>query len=342
MKRLLILLSIATVLRADPTATNEYAISSAGTEAVKAYRESKLLRLPPGVGDLQWRVVQGQLEFFDDKTDLWKKGDNSFLPEALEGDWEGFITGGGPAVGRDPFYVDFSIGEEFDFKAFNFVDSRIVEVGRKLLPAQGGTLMSELSVFSRGPDDQQATKIATFPFNEDLFPYRLARVFPLTNGLLGIEASMGHPDFHSLILFDLTKNQPVGYLPFSALQYLPDEKAFWVARPVTKGEQVSEPNAAEKARAEARIIPIWIDEKLNPELAETDLFSPVSNEDGTIQAPQSPATGSSADTPRIEAPPTGSPSVALPEQSQGMNWAWFIAGALLLIGVGWTLSKRSR
>jgi hypothetical protein len=312
---------------AEPVATNEHAIGSNGAEAMKAYREAVFLRLPAGTRELNWRVIRGELEFMDERKGTWVKSEQSFLPTRLEGDWEGFTAGAIQALGRNPFYLEFSIRDEFDLKALGIVDSRLIEVGRKLVQAADGGLLAELSVFSRPINDPgSATKSATFRINEPSFQYRLGSVFQISPQMVGIIAGTEHPEVSSLVLFDLAKNMPVGYLPFSTIQYLPEAKSLWAKRPVTKARERLDPNAPEAD--DAMLMPVWtIDGALNPELSETDLFTVINSEktkDAQTTAPVTAATTKPELTSKEEGKPVETAEAPRVEK-RGFGWLLFAA-----------------
>lgn len=337
------LFACVNIASAGPAATAEQALSSAGKEAVKAYRDSVMLRLPAGVKETRWRVADGNLQFFDQAAGDWALAPSEFLPRPLSGTWEGFDLGGVPAVGREPFFVEFGIGPEFDFKALGFVDNQIIEVGRKLVRGDSG-LLPEFSVFVRNLNQPEPTNLGSFRILEDAFQYRLASVSSLSGSLIGIIASTEHADVNALVIFDVTQRQPIGYLPFSEFRYLPYENAFWAAPPVTRARAGLDENALAEARAQGRVIPIFVDGKLNPELAESDLFAAGGGTEPKVTAqptgaPEVPTERS----PEATSAHSGSGDVATPERSPKAVWILVALGVVVLGGIAWAVrSKRNR
>ncbi|NKB15683.1 MAG: hypothetical protein HC774_00185 [Sphingomonadales bacterium] len=173
-------------------------------------------------------------------------------------------------MGKEPFEIIFSIGAEYDFKAMAVVGEQIYEFGRKLIETRPGYFTPEISVFKRGFIGGEPERVSTFRINEESLQYRMGMALPISDTLIGLQGGTEHPHLSSLTIFDVTRNQPVGYVPYSELQFLPAQKALRVAEPLTRA--MDTPAAVEEARRGSRIIPILQDGKLNPELAESELF----------------------------------------------------------------------
>lgn len=330
----------AQLAAAAPLATGERLISPNGAEAVRAYRDVEFLNLVPNGRDSLWRVQSGVLQTSNDQGASWASAPTGLVARPLVGDWEGIQIAGAPAVAKEPFAIEYSLGPEFQFKAISLIGDTVLEFGREQKQVRPGYSVPEVSVVERALSSSEGAPVSSFRINEENFQYRLASALPLSDTLIAILAGSDHPYVNSIVFFDRATNQPVGYLPYGEINYLPSEKAFRVVEPLPRAQDT--PEALEEARRQARTVPIWIDGKLNAELAETDLFSPALRESAVIQGQESPTPDARVNTsPPMEGAPTASPSLAQAEQSQGINWMWLTAGAVLLMIAGWALSKRS-
>ena len=326
---------------AAPLATSERLVSPTGKEAVRAYREAEFLNVPAGESDSLWRVRNGGLQTSKDGGVTWLPAASDLLPRPLSGDWEGIRLAGAVAVGKEPFTIDYSLGPEFDFKALAIVGEVVFEFGRKLNEIRPGYFVPEITVLKRNANTLEGKQVSTFQIGEENLQYRLGAALPFSDTLIGLAAGSEHPYANSLVLFDVTVNQPVGYLPYSELSYSPSEKTFRVVEPLTRAQDT--PEALEEARKRSRTVPLLIDGKLNPDLVETDLFAFQRSVSEPPEPPKAPATPPPGENARpLQSAPTGSEVNVRPEPIRIRTAIWLAIGAVVFIGLGWVVLRRKR
>lgn len=332
----LLLLVICSRAVIGQMATNESVTTAEGGEAVKAYRDFRFLSVPPGIGEVSWQVTNGKLQFRDGQSGSWVNPPTSFLDDAVSGEWDGLTVGGAPAIGRDPFFVPYTLGPEYTGRALALLGERIIEIGSRRVQSRPGHFVPEVLITARGETESAGSRITSFRGTYDLFQFRLGSAFLVSDSVLAIIAGTQHPDFSTLTLVDLQSGKPVGSIGFSALQYLAKEKAFWIAKPVTKAKMISEPDAVARAKAEAVTLPVFIDGKINPELVDDEAFVLLDSV-GSPAAPQfpqqdnSPGSQSNSPAPGEQRPTEQSPPVPPQPFPNPARVFWIIGGGVLLL-----------
>ncbi len=300
--------------------------------------------------------LEGRFELRQGK--LYRESDGAFIPmdasisvpaSLSQTDGVGKYILGAPAIVRETKNVNVPTSLEASGGTFAASETKdgvtLVHETRTPKPGELQTTVTTLTVFKVAGQD--AEKLSSFSFKDNLYNQYLSEVWPIDVATLGIVTrSSRHSGIKTLFLFDLRERRLEGMLEFSRLHFIPNSKSLWFASSVPNCKNLDE--MLNEARQAGRIIPLFESGMINKALKPMDDMD-LDREQNTLHSNNTPQN-----TP-VDATPTNPPQVTQPNapkpvtqttllpQPESNSWLVWLFIVIAATGSAvWVFSRKSK
>lgn len=204
-----------------------------------SFDKNIFLKVEPNMSDLKIQITDGKAKILDFPSDLKNADISTFIPNTtLEGNWKQSAILNAPMLVQGASNVVCSLDNSFMIRLMANNSNNYLELGQvlvKSLSAFGGEC-SKVEIFSRGRNDQKASKIIEYRVEDKLFQYIPKEMFIVDKNYLCIASCSGQSGVNSLLVIDLQTKRLLGCLRGSQIQYLPYMSSFWVRDTFTRAD----------------------------------------------------------------------------------------------------------